>query len=63
MPINTRDKVPPHCWVYLEGWNRKDNWEYIRDTYNTLRLDELTVEEFWVLFKHATESDIAALVL
>lgn len=50
--------VPDRCWYYLLDFNDRDRWETMIENFNKERLGELTHEEFWKLFKMATEKEI-----
>jgi len=53
-----KDKVLGRCYYYLLDFNEYDNWETIIKMFNKTKLNELTVEEFWQLFKVATQKDL-----
>lgn len=52
-----KDLVPSRCWYYLLDFNDKDNWETISREFNTKKLSELTLPQFYSLFEMANIRD------
>jgi len=51
-------QVPSRCWYYLLDWNNQNNGAAIFERYKTLRLRDLTHEQFFDFFNWATSTDI-----
>lgn len=52
-----KEQVPSRCWYYLLEWNDKDDWATMQENFFTKKLRDLTTEQFWELFKIATDKD------
>lgn len=52
-----KEQVPSRCYYYLLDFNDGNNWELMREMFNIDRLNLLTLEQFWKLFKAVTEKD------
>ena len=51
-------EVPDRCWYYLLDFNDRDGWKTITSQFGgVLKLHQLTEDQFWVLFKIATNKD------
>jgi hypothetical protein len=50
--------VTSRSYYYLLDFNEYDNWEYMRNTFNTCKLHELTLDQYKLMFIHATNKDI-----
>lgn len=60
--MSVKNKVPARCWYYLLDFNDHDEFETLNGEFNALRLGELSEEEFWRLFKIATDIDNAQMI-
>jgi hypothetical protein len=56
-------QVSARTYYYLLDFNDRYNWEFMYNTFNKKRLCDLTIEEYRVLFEHATEVDKSSLIL
>lgn len=50
-------QVSPRGYYYLLDWNDSDNWKFMHENFDNSRLHSLNIEQYKILFKHATESD------
>lgn len=53
-----KEQVPSRCYYYLLDWNDSDNKKTLWENFNVMSLSDLSVEQFWCLFKIATEKEI-----
>ena len=49
--------VISRTFYYLLDWNDRDSWEFIYKNFGKKRLLDLTLEEYKILWKYATEHD------
>lgn len=52
-----KNSVPARCWYYLLEFNDRDRWETMHEMFGVIKLHSLTQEQFWKLFRRATEID------
>ncbi len=51
-------KVPSRIYYYLLDWNEQDNKQTIFNQFDKLRLCDLNLDEFKLLFDYAIKCDI-----
>jgi diadenosine tetraphosphate (Ap4A) HIT family hydrolase len=56
--MTLKDRVPARCYYYLLDFNDRNGWDLLVSKFGKKRLADLTEEEFWQLFKEATEVDM-----
>ena len=55
--------VIDRTFYYLLDWNERNSWEFIKKNFGKMRLMDLTIEEYIILWKEATEKDTKYLKL
>jgi len=55
-------EVAARTYYYLLDFNERYNWEFMQQTFNKMRLCDLTIVEYRKLFEHATDVDKVALL-
>ena len=50
-------EVLARTYYYLLDWNETNNKEFMFTSFNKQRLCDLNIDEYKILFKHATEID------
>ena len=50
-------KVSSKSYYYLLDWNDNDRWKFITSNFNTNRLHRLNINEYKILWKHATTDE------
>ena len=50
--------VVARTFYYLLDWNNWNNYEFIYKNFNKKRLMDLSIEEYVMLWKHATYNDL-----
>lgn len=51
-------EVPDRCYYYLLDWNEVNRWFALKLLTDARKLNELTYDEFWILFNHAVKKDL-----
>jgi len=51
-------EVSARSYYYLLDWNEVDEYKFITEKFNKIRLKDLILSEYKILFAHATQSDL-----
>ena len=48
-------QVSARSYYYLLDWNDRDGWKFMMDKFDKTKLSELNLDQYMILFTHATD--------